>query len=263
MAEKGFTNWWRVDDLAQLDSDSLQDNIVYWCEVRADCAEHRSKFQSLVRTQRQRGRFPRICILTRTNDAGSASILRKSNSSDFEVRVWSDFVTPGDSQSIVDRIGRQNQWSKGYCDLLSSIVSQIVRNDISRAAVYAKRSIQDILADHQILHEHIWIGQIRSLFPQIDAERRRLIRQYSEQWNIPYRSATRKVTVKNIEDLEVADLHEQCKDSPTLVKPADYKEISFLRFARNKLAHMEILDWKDLSTDVAIRAFGVRVPDLL
>ncbi len=259
MVQQDFPDWVRLHIDEDLQATVKGDGTVYWIEIVSDDLEHAKAIGETVAKLRKEHRYPRLCVLARSRDKRSAVHLRELEG--VLVRVWSDFVSLTDSRVVVERVGSALRWSRGYISLMSSIISQACKSDIARASVYATRALPEILADSSIESEDIWVGQVQSLFPRINSERKRLIRKYSDSWRIPYSHLgddSRIVECK--ENLEIAHLYAQAKKNMRLFDRRDIDTMRLLTDARNELAHLGILAWSFLSDPVALRSFDIKIP---
>lgn len=255
-------DWQRVSHLSEESSSTLREGVIYWWEVPSDSAQSQQDFRRAVTSVRRAGGSLRICALTRCNDDSEVRALR--NAEGIRVRVWSDYVTQTDSRVVVERIGRKEGWPSGYTNLMSAVVSQVVRNDLGRAGEFSMRGLREILDDESLDNGDMWVGQVQVLFPRINFLRQLMIKKYSSLWCVPYHrpeSSGSRRTVTEMMELEVSDLSRQ-SDELTGISERDRKDLREATSIRNRLAHHEVVNWKTLSSDFASRILDIRVPRL-
>ena len=256
--------WSRLSEEPAISSpDAIQSGIVYWCEVDCDSKERRDAFANLVQSARSKGLAPRICVLARSNSEGSVSTLRGVEG--ISVSAWSDFVTSTDSRVVVERIGRNRQWSRGYVDFMSSVVSLVARNDLVKANEYARMALSKIFNDKSIDLDDLWIAQLQVLYPKIDSFRRNMIRKYQSSWVVPWEVIEEDGrvdrTVIDIDDLEVSHLWAQISsNSVEHISSRDREDLRRAKKYRNKLAHQKVLTWAEVNSDFSSRIFDIRIP---
>ena len=247
--------WKRLLRRSDLQAEILQSGCVYWVEIESDSSEFRNIFKEKIKSTR----FARIGVLVRSNSQKSVKQLRGVEG--ISVNVWSDFVTSTDSRVLVERIGRSRDWSYGYIDMMSAIVSQLARRDLGLASEYANRGISDILSENLSRNEDIWIAQLQVLFPKIDQFRKEIIRKYRAEWKLPWLDEKAEKEVKNIDNLEIKHLLSQIKNLPiSCIESKDFRHLQDAKKYRNKLAHQDVLSWEELISNFGIQVLRIKEP---
>ena len=263
MKHGGFQTWKRLETLEDLDQLVHRDSFTYWHDIQSDERTARVTLEQKVREVQRLGGYLRLGLLASSNSFRSLSVLRNTKTVRVQVRAWSDFVTMTDSRIVVERIGRQHGWSNGYIKIISSVVCQIVKNNIFEAYRYACKPLEEILSDTSLREQDLWVAQVEALFPQVNSERRRIIKKYIDRWRVPHvfvNELGQRRTIRNVKQLELSHLCKQCEGSLGLIEAVDYDELRFLKQCRNLLAHQRVLNWGHLSSKEAVRAFDIRIP---
>ena len=254
MESAGCSKWHRIEceEVARLSLSN--DYRVHCCSLPSDGKDFRDTLVQLSEKAHSSGVFPRILVLAHSNDSKSVAELRRREVVD--VKVWSEYVTLTDSRVVVERAGHHQGWSRGYTDLMSSIISQVARNDIRKASNLAARSLRDILCDQSLASEDLWVGQVQSLLPEINSWRRRMLKKHANVWAVPFEREDGHI-VTRAADLEIGDLSYQASENRNRVDTEDIQLVNRLAKIRNQLAHMKKVDWTVLSDKVTRRAFDL------
>ena len=252
--------WERVSDRFFDADEAPREDPIYWCEIENDSFDIQAKFKELVVGMRSQEKYPRICLLTRSNDHQGIKALRKVDG--VRVIAWPDFVTIADSRVLVERFGRKKGWSIGYSEVMSFVVSQITKSNITQADVYASMPLGEILSDMSVGKDDIWNGQVQVLYPRINSFRLKMIRKYSSVLKVPYEvelgnSKSRVIT--EIENLEISHIWWQIRDGSAVDYP-DRIDLKYAVDVRNELAHFRVLDLDRFKSDSCFRVLGFKIP---
>ena len=186
--------------------------------------------------------IPKICIAMETTLAESYRVdigLRR--------RFWTDFVTSTDSRVIAERHVRRFEHSEAHGVLKCTLVSQIAGADLVLAMELARKPLEDILSPEKYPHKSIWGAQISVLFPIIEYNRLRLLRNYRSLWKIPHFRCDGS-EVRCLEKLEIGDMAAQAQSIGALKN--ERKRLGWLRRVRNDLAHLKIVSWATLNSPI-------------
>jgi hypothetical protein len=112
-------------------------------------------------------------------------------------------------------------WEKGTCDLIEGL------RTVHPAILSIKDTAQADIA------RLVWRAQIGVLFPLIEEERIRFLKEYSAMLRVPHDTGHGSV-IKKKEDLEIGHIHYQLRSR---VDTNEEKRLRLLRDIRNALAH--------------------------
>ena len=163
--------------------------------------------------------------------------------------LWTDFVTASDSRVLIERWCRYFGKDPMHIALKSTLVAELTGADLVWAEQLAHEPLRQILDPSKFSPKHIWSAQVSILFPLIDRERRRLLKQYQDLWHLPHiREDEREIQC--MEKLEIGDLVAQVKNQYVQVHEVDRERLNWLRRVRNRLAHHDIVPWATLTSPV-------------
>ena len=193
---------------------------------------------------------PSVCIamaISRAEKCNEEKRLRR--------RLWQDFVSPMDSRVIAERHCRQSGRSRLHTELKCALITELAGANLSEADLMSKDKLSKLLDTNKFDHKLIWAAQVSVLFPLVDRERRRLLEQYHDHWDLPHdRSDGRKIY--NLDEFEIGDMYIQAKRKPIL--KLELKRINWLRRMRNELAHYKAISWGSLMLPIALEIADFR-----
>ncbi len=178
---------------------------------------------------------------------------------------YSDYVTDYDCLMLCLTLLSSEKCSSIQKQYVSELASNISHNQPEIAGLLALEGIplakdpirvaRKVFQDHKIVVTGlqkrvlaaVWETQIKLVFPRLENLRRNLIQKYNEAIQ-PYLSMVNfsGEWIEKAADMEIGQLFFVCGKEKILSK-SDFELLSNMRYARNLLAHREILDYQQLS----------------
>ena len=193
---------------------------------------------------------PRICIASRMAHASGFK-----EEAHLRRRLWLDFVTASDCRVLLERRGRRFGHNPVHVALKSALIAELAGSDLACAARLADEPLGRILAGKDHPPERIWAAQVSVLFPLIERERRQLLKDHRDNWQLPHVREDGQ-EIQDLEKLEIGDMAVQSRMIESL--RAEEKRIGWLHRIRNNLAHLEIVPWGTLTSPIALRIVDFR-----
>ena len=213
------------------------------CGVATDC------WTRQIRLLAEEPQMPRVCIVV---DASRA--LACAEDKRLRRRMWGDFVTALDSRALAQRYARRQGLSAAHTELHSAVIAELAREDLAYADQLARKPLGRILDDHQNSRDRVWAAQVAILFPVIERERQRLIRDHLNFWHLPYTRPDGR-EIGTLDELEIGDLAAQLRRAG-LDKVR--RRAEWLRRVRNDLAHNKTVAWSTLVSHDALQVVDFR-----
>ncbi len=152
---------------------------------------------------------------------------------------------------------------------LAEVASNIAHNHVELASLLVSEKLELLMDPEAVtrrvyslsgievgdlsetVHRAVWEAQIKLIFPKLENFRAEIIRKYEtklEQF-LPIRSSNND-RIEKASDLEIGQLFYVCKDNRDshIVDQVELDTLRKMRDARNTLAHMEILSYKQLKS---------------
>lgn len=194
--------------------------------------------------------LPRMCIAMRSICADSCQEEKR-----LRRRIWGDFVTALDGRVLAERHSRGREKTPEYTALKSALIAELAHCDLSIAERLLKEPLEKIIKAGGHPPERIWAAQVSVLFPIIERERRRLLKEYRQFWKLPH---TRKdgTRVECLGKLSIGDMEFQAPEITALA--SERQRLVWLRRVRNALAHSETIPWATLKSGVALQIADFR-----
>ena len=193
---------------------------------------------------------PNVCIamaISRAEKCNEEKRLRR--------RLWQDFVSPTDSRVIAERHCRQSGRSRLHTELKCALIAKLAGANLSEADLMSKGKLSGLLDTNKFDHKLIWAAQVSVLFPLVDRERRRLLKQYHDHWDLPH-DRVKGQKIYNLDEFEIGDMCIQAYKKPIL--KLELKRLRWLRQVRNELAHYKVISWGSLMSPVALEIADFR-----
>ena len=222
---------------------------ILWIDVTS-VRELANEWATYVQNSTEVARMPRFCIAMETGLAkawGEHKRLRR--------RLWHDFVSPLDTQALVERSGRRSGHRPANIALRSALVSRIAGSDLALAEKLSRWPLPKILSAKDHRRECIWAAQVSVVFPLLERQRLTLLDAHRNLWRVPHTRPDGHV-VRNLDLLEIGDMTEQTSSYNLL--GVDQELLKWLRFVRNQLAHSKIVPWQQLTSRIALRVADFR-----
>lgn len=180
---------------------------------------------------------------------------------------YSDYVTDYDCMMLCLTLVSDLQCSRVEKMYLCEVASNIAHNDVEFAALLALKktsliqspyeTAKNVFEENELnindlseqVRKAVWEAQIKLIFPKIENFRAELIKKYEKTIldYLPIKSSNNDI-VDKASDLEIGQLYFICKDNrfKNTIGLAAYDLLKKMRNARNTLAHLDTLSYKEL-----------------
>lgn len=198
---------------------------------------------------------PRICVALGIDHApgGTGSGLEVN----LRICRWSHFVTATDSRVLSEYRARRSELTAEHVALRSALVEALAGADLAAAETLTRLRVAEMLDPQRYPSELIWKAQIAILFPIVEQERRRYLKNHRDRWQVPYKRQSGK-TVQCVDNLEIRDLVHQAREFRFGVRDKEMRRLEWLRRVRNMLAHVEIVPWETLTSPEGLEVADFR-----
>lgn len=176
----------------------------------------------------------RVCVVLGEEDA---RVCREEKR--FRRQLWSDYVTRLDSRVLAMERIRHLDVSDEHKALKVSLVGALCGSDLLMAERYSEYSLRRLVKGDVDAERLVWSGQVSVLFPLIEGQRIRLLHDYDDFWQP--RSDGSLLELRFMKDQWN---WQSAGHKSTFWKV--YNQIEWLKYARDRLAHMECIPWERL-----------------
>lgn len=181
---------------------------------------------------------------------------------------YADYVTDYDCMMLCLTLVSDLKCSRAEKMYLCEVASSIAHNNVETAALLASERLSLIQDPYRIsaevftrnnikitnLRDHVraavWEAQIKLVFPRLENFRADLIRKYDAKLRhyLPIRSSNNEI-IQTPSQLEIGQLYFICNSnrSQKVVDLSEFEMLKKMRNARNTLAHLEALPYKQLT----------------
>ncbi len=177
---------------------------------------------------------------------------------------YADYITEYDCLMFCLTLIASERLSDKQKEYISAIASNLAGTDIQRAgtlvaygealAQHPQKIAKAVFSDANLTENEVeervdsavWEAQLKLIFPVIERYRRKIIQKYSKRLMqfLPMNGSDgEKIQVPN--EMEIAQLHYACSQTE-IVDPQEYAMLCKMRKARNVIAHMDSLPYKEL-----------------
>lgn len=176
----------------------------------------------------------RVCVVVTEAEAERCRVEKH-----FRRQLWSNYVTALDSKVLAMERARPLGASDEHKALKVSLVGALCGSDLLMAERYSEYSLRTLVMSDKHSQRLVWSGQVSVLFPLIDRECIRILRDYHDFWRSRPDGAP----------LEIKDMQDQWNSHQAGDKSVFwdiYDQIEWLKYARDQLAHMHCIPWERL-----------------